>query len=390
MWNPLLGVELREDALSPCYFLYGQEMFLADELIGQLRETLAGPVGEEFPIERFYLDESRWMDVLDTARTAPFLFQAWRIVVVRFPERKAGADKAGARKADTDEDDAKAARHLGETDQKILREYCAGPPTRTVLVVVMPGKVRKNDAVVRFFSSLPKAAVTVKELKPLYPTLLRAWLDRRAQSLGKSLTAAAKDRLLEIVDPDLRLLANELEKLAVFVGDRRGIEEDDVNGASAWLRSSEAYELDDALTSGDFGRGVAVLGNLFAENERPELVLGRLTVFFRNVLTAQAWLEEKALSRDEIFQHFFPYIKPVQSDLYSRKFREFFSVVDGLSRAGLNAVLRELAKADAKIKTSDADERTVFEVFLKEYALLREREKGATLRGGRSGARPGG
>jgi len=390
VWSPLLGVELREDALSPCYFLFGPETFLADELLGQLRETLAGPPGEELPVERFYLDESRWMDVLDAARTAPFLFQSWRIIVVRFPERKPGADKAGPRKGDADEDEAKAARHLGESDQKILREYCADPPARTILVVVMPGKVRKNETVVRFFSSLPKAAVTAKELKPLYPAPLRAWVGRKTQSLGKSLTEAAKDRLIEIVGPDLRLLANELEKLAVFVGDRRGVEEDDVNEATGWLRSFEIYELDDALTSGDFGRGIAVLGNLFAENERPELVVGRLTVFFRNVLTARALLDEKALSRDEIFRRFFPYIKPGPGDLYARKFKEFFSVVDGLSRAGLNAVLGELAKADAKIKTSDADERTVFEVFLKEYALLRKREKGTISRGERSGARPGG
>ena len=390
MWSPLLGLELREDALSPCYFLFGPETFPADEFIGQLRETLAVSPGEEMAVERFYLDEARWMDVLDTARTAPFLFQAWRVIVVRFPERRPGAEKAGPRKADADEDEAKAVRHLGETYQKILREYCAAPPARTVLVIVMPGKVRKNDTVVRFFSSLPKAAVTVKELKPLYPKALRAWAERKAQALGKSLTEAAKDRLLEIVGPDLRLLTNELEKLAVFVGERRGIDEDDVNEATGWLRSFEVYELDDALTSGDFGRGVAVLGNLFAEGERPEMVVGRLTVFFRNVLTAQTWLEERSLGRDEIFQHFFPYIKPVQSDLYSRKFKDFFSVVEGLSRTGLNTVLKELAKADAKIKTSDADERTVFEVFLKEYALLREREKATTSRGVRSGARAGG
>jgi len=380
VFSPLLNAELREDSLSACYFFYGEEMFLADQFVDHLRQTLAGSSGEDFHIERFYLDETTWMDVIDTARTAPFLFHSWRVIVVRMPERKPGGDKGGWKKGDADEEEVKTVRFLSESDQKILRDYCAEPPARTVVVVLMPGKVRKNDTAVRFFSSLPKSAVLVKELKPLYLSEAMRWVDRRAQSLGKSLTEAAKARLLEIVGPDLRLLGNELDKLAVFVGDRRGIEEDDVNEATGRLRSFEAYELDEALTSADFARGVTVLGNLFAEGERPEVIVSRLATYFRNVLTAQAWLREKNLSKDEIFQHFFPYIKPAQGDFYRKKFAAFFSIVEGLSRSGLNSVLRELAKADVKIKTSDADERTALEIFLKEYALLRGRKE-ATSRG---------
>jgi DNA polymerase-3 subunit delta len=375
VFSPLFNAELRGESLAACYFFFGEEMFLADQFVDQLRETLAGPEGEDFHVDRFYLEETKWMDVIDAARTAPFLFHSWRVILVRIPERKAGGEKGGWKKGDADVDEAKTVRFLSVADQKILREYCAEPQTRTVLVVLMAGKVRKNDTVVKFFFSLPKPAVVVKELKPLYPGQLMAWADRKAQSLGKSLTPAAKDRLLEIVGSDLRLLENELGKLAVFVGDRRGIDEDDVNQATGWLRSFEVYELDDVLASGDFGRGVTVLGNLFAEGERPEIILGRMATYFRNVLEAQTWLREKSLSRDEIFQHFFPYIRPVQSDLHSRKFKEFFSVVDGLSRQALHVVLRELAKADVKIKTSDADERTALEIFLKEYALLRGRKE---------------
>jgi DNA polymerase-3 subunit delta len=375
VFSPLLNADIREDALAPCYFLYGEETFLADEFIDQLRETLAGPSGEDFHVDHFYLDETKWMDITDAARTAPFLFHSWRVIAVRVPERKPGGDKGSWKRGDADEDEVKTARFLGETDQKILREYCAEPQARTVLVVVMPGKVRKNDTVVRFFSSLPRSAVVIRELKPLYPNQLRSWADRKAQSLGKSLTAAAKDRLLEVVGSDLRLLGNELDKLAIFVGERRGIDEDDVNEATGWLRSFEVYELDEALAGADFGRGVAVLGNLFSEGERPEMIVARLATYFRNVLTAQTWLREKSRSRDEIFQHFFPYIKAGPGEFYRTKFNAFFSVVEGLSRSDLNSLLRGLSQADVKIKTSDADERTVLEIFLKSYALLRGRKE---------------
>ncbi len=100
------------------------------------------------------------------------------------------------------------------------------PPARTVLVVVMPGKVRKNDTVVRFFSSLPKAAVTVKELKPLYPKALRAWArpegpGARQVADGGGQGPPARDRRPGPQAPDER--AREAGRLRRGpAGDRRG------------------------------------------------------------------------------------------------------------------------------------------------------------------------
>jgi DNA polymerase III subunit delta len=380
VYSPVLGAELREDSLLAGYFFYGEETYLADQFVDQVREIMAASAGEDFHVDRFDLGEARWPELIDTARTVPFLFQAWRLLVVRIPERRPGAEKGGWRKAEGEPEDGKGARFLSEADQKTIRAYFADPPTRTILVVIMPGKVRKNDTAVRFFSSLGGDAVLVKEVKPLYARELRPWLDRKAQSVGKSLTEAAKDRLIEVVGSDLRLLTNEVEKLAVFVGDKRGIDEDDVNQATGWLRSYEAYELDDVLTTADFSRAAGILDRLFAENERPEMIVARLATFFRNILTAQAWLREKTMGRDEIFQHFFPYIKAGQGDFYRNKMAGFFSAVDGLSRTDLNAVLRALQRADTSIKSSDVDAQTVLEIFLEEYCLLRGGRK-STSRG---------
>lgn len=380
MYSPVLGSDLREDSLLAGYFFYGDETFLADQFVDQARDVLAASAGEDFHVDRFDLGETRWPDIIDTARTVSFLFQAWRLLVVRIPERRPGAERGGWRKGDGEDDEGKGTRFLSEADQKTIRAYFAEPPVRTTLVVILPGKVRKNDTAVRFFSSLPKASVLVKEVKPLYADGVKRWADRTAQGLGKSLTEAARARLYEIVGSDLRLLTNEIEKLAVFVGDKRGIDEDDVNQATGWLRSFEAYELDDVLTAADFSRAAGILDRLFAENERPEVILARLATFFRNILAAQAWLREKSMTRDEIFQHFFPYIKTTQGDFYRNKMAAFFSAVDGLSRPDLNAVLRALQRADVSIKSSDVDAQTVLEIFLKEYCLLRGRRK-ATSRG---------
>lgn len=372
MAGPSRAGGLREESLLAGYLYYGEEAFLAEEFIEELKRTLASSAGDEFHLTRMDLDETKWREVIDTARTAPFLFESWRAIVVRIPERRAGSDRGQDKKGDADGEEGKGAKFLSVLDQKILRDYFASPPSRTVLVVLRAGRVRKDDAIVRFFQSLPKSVFAVVEMKPLRPAALMKRAEEKANALGKTLTERAKRRLFEILGQDLRLTLNEVEKLAVYVGDKKGIEEDDVDQATAWQRSFQTYELDDALAAADFAKGAAVLNDLLAEGERPEQIVGRLTGFFRNVLAAQTRLRERSRTKEEIFRDLFPYISRNFGDLYRRKFDEFFSVVEGLSPAEMNALLGKLRKVDVRLKTTEAVPKMVLEIFLREYCLARK------------------
>lgn len=377
MYSPLLGTELREENLLPGYFFYGEETFPADQFVDQLRELFSTGGDDEFRVERFYLEETRWMDIIDTARTVPFLFQRSRVLVVRMPERKDGGGRPGG-KGGASGDEDKGTKFLSAGEQKIIRDYFAAPAAKTVLIVIMPGKARKTDAVVKFFSSLPKASFLAKELKALYPENVKRWAERKAQSLGKALTEAAKTRLFEIIGSDLRLMDNEIEKLSVFVGDKRIIDDGDVDQATAWVRSFEVFDLEDVLMKADLERGLAVLKSLFDDGDSPELIVGRLAAFFRNVLAAQTWLRDKEKDQDAVFQSFYPYILKTHGDLYARKYNGFFAVVRGLAPKELDGILQELKRADIRVKTSDASPRIVIEAFLEGYCLLWEKKRAAS------------
>jgi DNA polymerase III delta subunit len=367
------GGRLREETLLPGYFFFGEEDFLAEEFIEELAGVLGASAGGEFRLNRMDLDDARWRDIIDTARTAPFLFEPWRAIVVRVPERKSGGERAAPRKAGGEE--GKGTKYLAALDQEILKDYFADPPPRTVIVVVRAGRYRRDDPIVRFFQALPKTAMSITEMKRLTGYRLMQRADEKARSMGKTLTEGAKKRLFELLGQDLRLMMNEVGKLAVFVGDKKGIDEGDVDQATAGQRSFQAYELDDALAAADFDQGAAVIGDLFAEGERSEVIVGRLAAFFRNVLAAQTWLREKSRTKDEIFKGFFPYISKTYADLYRRKYDEFFGAVDGLSPAELNAILARLRRLDRTLKTTgptDTEEKILIEAFLKEYCLARK------------------
>ena len=364
---------LREDTLLAGYLFFGEEEYLADEFIAELKGVLTSSSGGEFHLTRMDLDETKWRDIVDTARTAPFLFEPWRAIVVRVPERRAGSGKGQGRTADADGEEGKGTKFLSVIDQKILRDYFADPPSRTVIAVIRAGRVKKDDAIVRFFQSLPKAVFAVTEMKRLGAAALMRRADEKARALGKTLTEGAKQRLFELLGQDLRLMINEVGKLAVFVGDKKGIEEDDVSQATAGQRSFQDYELDDALAAADFAKGAAILRDLL-EEERPEQIVGRLAGFFRKGVMAQTWLREKSRTKDEIFQAFFPHIQKGWS-MYGDKSRQFFGVVEGLSSSELNALLGKLRRVDARLKTTDAAPKMVLEIFLREFCLARKERK---------------
>ncbi len=377
MYSKGLGEEIREDALAPGYFFYGEESYFADLFIRELVSLLAPGDAPDFQIDRYYLDETGWGEIIDTARTMPFLFSPWRLIVVRAPERKPDADKGGE----------KEAKLVSEADEKLLKRYFADPSSRTALVIILPGKLRKGNAAVRVLSSLP--GIVAKDAKPLKDWKIGKWVTEKARSLGKALAPNAALRLIDIVGNDLRRLDKELEKLAIFVDEEKTISVKAVDEATAWIRDFAPYELDNALEEGDLRKCLLALDGLFKAGEKPEQILSRISGFVRNVLAAKVWLAEKSRDRKEIFKAFYPRIQESYGDLYQRKLAEFFSIVEGLSRADIGRLLEGLTEADLRIKSTDAERRTVFEAFLFEYCRLRRRA-GATSRASERSWRPGG
>ncbi len=372
-----------DDPLKPCYFLYGEEPYFSDEFLASLKASLSPSEGGEPVLETFDVAERGWPAVLDAARTAPFLFSPWRVVVARLPdpgERGARFGRNG---------DAKQERMLTEADKKELRAFAADPPSRTILIVVFPGSLKTGAAVVKFFTSLPAEACGLREGKPLTGEKLKAWLIERAAAAGKRLAGPAAGRLAEAVGSDLRRLSMEVDKLAAAVGEKRDIEAADVDQLTAWTKDFENYELTNALEEGDLPKSLRVLAALLQEGTKPEQILSQLARFFRNLLWAKACLQEKTKSPREVFAEVAPGIRETMGGFYSRKFGAFFGLVERFSTDDLRRILDDLSRVDGHIKTSDVPPLTALESFLFFYDRLTSTGR-ATSRPGRPSGRSAG
>ncbi len=342
-----LSREIKKGNILPCYFFYGQETFLAYQFVQELKESLISAEAENYNVERFNLEDNSWMEIIDVARTPSFFFSTWRIIVVKLAGGRKGA--------------------LSSTEKSILKDYLASPSSHTVMIIIYPGKMKKGSTLFQFFSSFPPSQVFLKELKPLKKSSLSAWIDRELSLKGKAATSEAKTRLEELVGNDLRRISNELEKLVNFVGDKKIIELDDVNQVAGWVKSFVEWEIADSLEKGDFNKGLLILNNLFKEGTKPELLVGIISRFFRDLLLAKLWLRDRQKDRKGIFKEIKPNIQERFGQFYRDKYRLFFSLVDKLSLKDLNFFLNELSQIDWKIKSSDASAQVLLEGFLYNY-----------------------
>jgi DNA polymerase-3 subunit delta len=361
----VLDREIREDRLPAGYLLHGENGSLAREFLNELRAALSPPDSPGVAIERFDLDETPWRDILDVARTLPFIFSPWRLLVVEIDYEK-------HEKHEERED-------LTKVEARMLGEYFAAPTDRTLLIVIVAGKVRKTSALYKVFGALPESAVLIREIKALESEDLSGWLDERLAALGKRASSEVLKCLLETAGGDPARLANELDKLAAYVGDKKAIEIADVAALTSGVKDFEGWSLGDALEKGDLGTALEVINSRFAEGAAPQLVLGMVAGLLKNLLLAKSMLREKQ-ERKEIFKIVRPGINENWRDLFQRTFRQFFAAVDSFSFGDLNRLIAELRSADLKIKTTDVSGRTLIESFIAEFCRLRK-AGGITSRG---------
>jgi DNA polymerase-3 subunit delta len=364
-----LDLRIQPEKLLPAYFFHGEETFLAKRFSHELRDALVPPETQEANIiEKFNLEDTGWGEIIDVARTMPFFFSPWRIIV---------ADASSV-----------SGESFSKTDAGILKDYLLSPSAKTVLIVIYSGKLNKGSSLYRFFSSFPKSTVLVEEMKPPKDKELHAWMDKKLASLGRTATPEAKARLEEIVGNNLQRLYSELEKLAAFAGDKKIIDVDDVNQVSAWVKSYFQWELTDGLEKADVGQCLRVASALFKEGTQPEYVLNLVVNFFRDILLAKYLLREREIEKKEIFKLLRPYISE-RFSFFQARFRDFFAVVEQLSPSRLHSLMERLEQVDFMIKTTDSAPQVLVEGFLVDYCGLRRRE-GPTLRERGQSARPGG
>lgn len=158
------------------------------------------------------------------------------------------------------------------------------PPT--TLLVFLEERLQKSNPL---FQAI-KGAVQVVEFAMPQGDALRRWIQRRAGEAGIALSPGAIGLLMDFVGGDLWALSGELDKLALYAGDRT-VEERDVEALVARTREASIFQAVDAALVGQPGRAMRLFASL-RQDATASYVVIMLARQLRFVLVAQDLLRQ--------------------------------------------------------------------------------------------------
>jgi len=279
--------QAKQGRLLPVYVVAGEEQFVRDQVVGELRRaSLAGGVAD-FNEDRFTAGEVDVDAVISAARTVPMMARR-RFVLVRGADRWDGDGSSAASPPGR-------GRNLDGASSPFdrLAEYAAAPVDSTCLVIV----ASKIDGR-RKLALLARKHGFLVACEPLDARALPAWIADRCAAKGHSVERDVGELLAALVGPDLSTVEDAIERLSLYVGAGAPIDEAAVGACVARVRTADTWALVDAVGARDLGRAMRTLADAYDPRERGLPLLGALAWSVRQLARYQAAVDSGVFPAD--------------------------------------------------------------------------------------------
>ena len=317
---------LKKGQLEPVYFLLGPEDYLRDEAAQAitdeaLRETLL----REFNDSTFSLRSGDVRSAIAAAEQLPMMSPR-RVVQIKDLAR------------------------LDEASEEILLAYI-NRPVETSVVIFNADDIDKRKKLAKKLMQGPAFE---------FPRLNNAELTTWARSYLSEIKAEAAppilSRIIELVGSNVRMLSNELNKLATAglpSGKITGELVEELVGRSRELMN---WELTDQMLARNRARALQTLKHLLDDGAPPVMLIGLIASTYRRMALAHALLSKGAPPK-EIFR------RVPMPPFKQGNYLQLLNRIDGRKLA---QHMVRIAEADLGIKTSKATPRMQVELLVNE------------------------
>ncbi|MEO6138121.1 MAG: DNA polymerase III subunit delta [Luteimonas sp.] len=246
-----LAAHLASGPLRPAWLVAGPEALLVLEAADAVRAAAR----EQGIVEREVFDaegnrEPDW-DALDASFRAPSLFASRRLIELRLPTGKPGAEGA-----------------------KVIAGFCADPPPDVCLLVTSGDWSMKHGG--KWSEAIGRAGVVVIAWA-VKPHELVDWIDRRLRSRGLTADRDAVARLAERVEGNLLAAAQEIDKLALLT-DGTTLDATRMDALVADAARFDVFRLLDAALNGQGAQVARMVAGLRAEGGVVLALLGMVVM----------------------------------------------------------------------------------------------------------------
>jgi DNA polymerase III subunit delta len=338
------------------YLLHGDDEYTSREQLKKLQRQ----GNFEYNQDTFNGGEVDLSTITATCNTLPFLADQRLVVVEGLPKKRRGestsstpGDESALAQVSTEngtgtggkgsktkkgKKSGKGSADSRASFEKGLAAYILHIPDSAVLIVLVDEVLDTNNLLLKVAgehgsviqSTLPRGAA------------LENWISKRARSLGVSIERNAATLLANFIGSQLRLLANELDKLATYAGEGGTITDEDVHKLSAQVQEARIFDLTDALARRDQKQALTILHDLLVDGEPPLKLISTITSQVRSLLLVKE-LSQKGLRSAQIATTLG--IAPFVAEKAARQAGKFTPMQ-------LEGAYRQLLATDAALKRS--------------------------------------
>jgi DNA polymerase-3 subunit delta len=237
-----------------------------------------------------------------------------------------------------------------------LLQYLKNPNPSTVLVLLAPGEVDRRRKLYRTLASLGIAV----ECREMNDRERRSWLIGKARAIGLDFEPAALDYLINFGGKSLWGLANELEKLSLFL---------DIGGSRVTLETMQVlcprnleeriFDIMQAVTEKNPALALSRIRELTRAGIQPQRIFYLLVRHYRIMLRAKG-LTGQAYTDQELANHL-----QVDYRIAAKYLRES----RGLSEINLVKGLKWMLEIDVEFKTGRNHPETALEVLIAQTSV---------------------
>jgi DNA polymerase-3 subunit delta len=338
--------EVQSRRLRPVYVFVGDEVFFRRRCREAILEHLVPPDLRDFSLFEFDLAETDLAEVLDRART-PSLMAPFQVFFVRGVKTMFG-------------------RGSNEDKLEAIESYSKDPNPDAVLIFIadhisIPADARRmemtdKERYERIRETLGGYCAIVELARVEEGEAVR-WITEYGVTREVKIDADAARELVDALGGDMMMVSSELEKLILYVGERKRVTLGDVETMVLAAKQRSLYELTDAISAKDRVKALQILDAILSTGDGDEAAIGHLYMLaktFRQMLVIlERNVRDQRMLWAALWQGF--RVPPFAADDIIRQARRY------KSKRELTRAIRLIAKTDLALRSNPVSKRFVLE-----------------------------
>ena len=255
--------DLSEGTLGCAYIFYGEESYLREYYLGELRKALVPAGFEDFNYHRLEGKDLTVQTLSEMAEAMPMLAERTLIVVTDYDIFKLNEEQR----------------------EKMIAFLDDIPPYCCVVFVYDTLDYKPNKTMKKLCKAIGDHVEAV-EFRAAENSDLISWITRRFKALGKEIDRQTAEYLIFTCGGLMTGLVPEITKIGTYAKGKT-ITQKDIDAVADPVLSAEVFKLSNAVLQGNYDRAAEILGDLLKMQTEPIMILAALGSQLRRIYTAR-------------------------------------------------------------------------------------------------------